>query len=165
MQFGLSDFRSEFRKSCQRLGEIAYRGKSIEREKYDLGMTQAPARIVFLDDSEDLRQLMQILLKSTLGVECSCFGSLREFERHSDEVLHARVAILDINLGPEAPDGVDAFNWLMDHGFSGKIVFFTGHARSNPQVVRAQGKGAEILEKPLRPDKLISTVTRYLEAA
>ena len=128
-------------------------------------MRKSPARIVFLDDSEDLREVMPVLLETALGVECSCFGSLMELERHSDEVLHARVAILDINLGPNVPDGVDAFNWLMDHGFSGNILFFTGHARSNPQVVRAQGKGAEILEKPLHPDKLISTVTRYLEAA
>ena len=140
--------------------------ESPEKEKNTIvGMAKAPARIVFLDDSEDLRELMQVLFTSMLGVECSCFGSLREFERHPDEVLHARVAILDINLGPEAPDGVDAFNWLMKHGFSGKILFFTGHAGTNPQVVKSQRKGAEILEKPIRPGKLTSTITRYLAAA
>lgn len=126
-------------------------------------MRQRPARIVFLDDNEDLRELMPVILQSSLGVECSCFGSLMELERHSDEVLHARVAILDINLGPNAPDGVDAFNWLMDHGFSGNVLFFTGHARSNPQVVLAEKKGVEILEKPLSPDKLISSVRHYLD--
>ena len=128
-------------------------------------MTKRSARVVFLDDSEDLRELMATLLETMVGVECSCFGSLMELEQHSDEVLHARVAILDINLGPDAPDGLDAFNWLMDHGFSGKVLFFTGHARSNPQVVMAEQRGAEILEKPIRPDRLISSVTRSLDQA
>jgi FixJ family two-component response regulator len=126
-------------------------------------MKKRQARIVFLDDNEDLRESVAVLFQSSLGVECSCFGSLMELERHSDEVLNARVAILDINLGPNAPDGVDAFNWLIDHGFSGNILFFTGHARSNPQVVLAEEKGVEILEKPISPDKLISSVRRYLD--
>ena len=122
----------------------------------------AKQRIVFLDDSEDLRELMPVLLESALGVECMCFGSLKDFENHSEEVLRAKVAILDINLGPNAPDGVDAFNWLMAKKFQGKILFFTGHARTNPQVALAEKSGVEILEKPLRPDKLISVVTRVL---
>ena len=128
-------------------------------------MTKEPARIVFLDDSEDLRELMPVLLASTLGEECRCFGSLMEFENHADDVLRARVAILDINLGPNVPDGVDAFHWLMDHGFQGKVLFFTGHARTNPQVAVAERKGVTILEKPLHPDKLISFVQRALNDA
>lgn len=125
-------------------------------------MTKEPARIVFLDDSEDLRELMQALLASELGEECTCFGSLMEFENHKEEVIRARVAILDINLGPDAPDGVDAFHWLIDHGFQGKVLFFTGHARTNPQVALAERRGVAILEKPLQPDKLISFVKRAL---
>jgi DNA-binding NtrC family response regulator len=125
-------------------------------------MTKEPASIVFLDDSEDLRELMPVLFASRLGEGCRCFGSLREFENHTDEVLRARVAILDINLGPNAPDGVDAFHWLMDQGFQGKILFFTGHARTNPQVALAERNGVAILEKPLHPDKLISFVRRVL---
>src|SRR6478735_3613293 len=123
-------------------------------------MTKEPASIVFLDDNEDLRELMRILIEAALGVECKCFGSLMEFEIHSGEVLRAKVAILDINLGPNVPDGVAAFNWLRDHGFQGKVLFFTGHARTNPQVAQAAEKGAEILEKPLHPDTLISVLRR-----
>jgi FixJ family two-component response regulator len=120
---------------------------------------------VFLDDSEDLRELVTALLEPALGVECICFGSLMEFENHSTEVLRAKVAILDVNLGPYAPDGIDAFNWLMDHGFHGNILFFTGHARNNPQVEQAITMGVEILEKPVDPGKLISSVTHALKQA
>jgi DNA-binding NtrC family response regulator len=128
-------------------------------------MTTERARIVFLDDSEDLRELMAILLETTLGVECLCFANLMDFKDHSEEVLLAKVAILDINLGPGAPDGVDAFNWLMARRFDGKILFFTGHARTHPQLSLAVRNGAQVLEKPLEPEKLISFVSRALTDA
>jgi hypothetical protein len=79
-------------------------------------MTIDPA-IVFLDDNEDLREVMPVLLETSLGVVCRCFSSVMELQNHSREVLGAKVAILDINLGPNAPDGVDAFDWLAEHGF------------------------------------------------
>ena len=120
------------------------------------------ARVVFLDDNEDLRELIATLLKSELGVECLCFGTVMEFQNHSKDVLEAKLAILDINLGPAAPDGIEAFNWLMDHGFRGRVVFLTGHARTHPQVALAERSGAEVLEKPVYPEQLISSVMRAL---
>jgi DNA-binding NtrC family response regulator len=126
-------------------------------------MANGRARIVFLDDNEDLRELLPMLLESALKVECISFGQLSEFENHSEEVLCARLAILDINLGPNQPDGIDALNWLTEHGFQGKTLFFTGHARSNPHVAVAQSKGIQVLEKPLDPDKLISFIRQALE--
>ena len=117
---------------------------------------------MFLDDNDDLRELMTILLESTMEVECKGYGSLMEFEHHSQEVLRARVAILDVNLGPNVPDGVDAFRWLLEHGFHGNILFFTGHARTNPQIAQAVGTGVEVLEKPVDPVNLIAAVTRAL---
>ena len=128
-------------------------------------MTKDGARIVFLDDNEDLRELLPALLETTLGVECLTFASVFDFENHSDQVLDAKVAILDINLGPDVPDGVDAFNWLMERGFRGKILFFTGHARANPQVALAEKDGARILEKPIHPDKLVAAVRFALNEA
>jgi FixJ family two-component response regulator len=123
------------------------------------------AGIVFLDDNEDLRELMPVVMESTFGVECQCFGSVNEFQDHSEAVLHAKLAILDINLGPNAPDGIDAFNWLVEHGFRGKVLFLTGHARANPQVAQAERHGVEVLEKPVHPDQLSSFVLRALREA
>ncbi len=125
-------------------------------------MTKKPATIVFLDDSEDLRDLMSMLFASELGEECRCFNSLREFENHTNDVLRAKVVILDINLGPNVPDGVDAFHLLVERGFSGKVLFFTGHARTNPQVALAERSGATILEKPIQPETLVAFVKRAL---
>jgi len=121
--------------------------------------------IVFLDDNEDLRELMPAILKATLDVDCLAYGSLAEFQNHSDDVLSASVAILDINLGDNVPDGIDAFHWLREHGFGGKIVFLTGHARSSPQAALAETKGAQVLEKPLHPDQLTFFIRRALREA
>jgi DNA-binding NtrC family response regulator len=121
-----------------------------------------PASIVLLDDSDDLRELMPLLLESWLGVSCISFAHLMDLEQHSEEVLRAKVAILDINLGPNEPDGVEAFHWLMAHGFQGKVLFFTGHARTNPEVALAEESGVEVLEKPLQPDMLMSRIERAL---
>ena len=118
---------------------------------------------MFLDDNEDLRELITALLKSKLGLECLCFGTVAEFQNHLKDVLPAKLAILDINLGPTAPDGIDAFNWLMEQGFRGRVVFLTGHARTHPQVALAERSGAEVLEKPVYPEQLISSVTRALK--
>jgi FixJ family two-component response regulator len=120
------------------------------------------ARVVFLDDNEDLRELVPLLLRTTLEVDCLCFGSLTEFQRSSDDVLRAKLAILDINLGANVPSGIDAFRWLIEHGFRGKILFLTGHARANPQVTQAEKTGAQVLEKPLHPDQLVSVVRQAI---
>ena len=125
-------------------------------------MSKKLARIVFLDDNDDLRELMSLLLAATLGEECRCFDNVMEFQNHLDEILRATVVILDINLGRNTPDGVDAFHWLRERGFRGKVLFFTGHARTNPQLRSAETKGATILEKPLNPEKLVSIVKHAL---
>jgi DNA-binding NtrC family response regulator len=121
-----------------------------------------PATVVFLDDNEDLRELMPILLKTALGLDCLCFGNLREIQNREQEVLEAKLAILDINLGSSVPDGIDAFHWLKAHGFHGKVLFLTGHARNNPRMNSAEINGAKLLEKPLRPDQLIAYVAHAI---
>ena len=126
-------------------------------------MRGGSAKIVFLDDSEDLRELMPILLETRLGEPCKCFGSVDELQQRPEEVLSAKVAILDINLGPHVPDGIDAFNWLRAHGFKGKVLFFTGHARDGLQRALTERSGVEILEKPLHPEKLLSVVSLALK--
>ena len=121
-----------------------------------------PATVVFLDDNEDLRELMPVLLKTALGLDCLCCGNLTEIQSHEQEVLGAKLAILDLNLGPSVPDGIDAFHWLKAHGFHGKVLFLTGHARNNPRMASAEINGAKLLEKPLRPDQLVAYVAHAI---
>src|SRR4029079_13127708 len=128
-------------------------------------MSKHRALVLFLDDNEDLRALSPVLLEGALGVECVCLRRVVEFEKREREVLRAKIAILDINLGPDVPDGIDAFNWLMDRGFQGKVLFLTGHARTNPRVELAVRKGAQVFEEPAAPHKLVAAVNRSLDKA
>jgi len=86
-------------------------------------------------------------------------GSYEELTALGDDALGASVVILDINLGPDRRSGIDAYAWLRDQGYKGRIVFLTGHASSPPLVVEAQRIGdAEIFAKPIEPDRLRAIV-------
>jgi FixJ family two-component response regulator len=68
-------------------------------------------------------------------------------------------AILDINLGPGQPSGIDAYKWLRNNGYRGRIAFLTGHAGTHPLVIEATRIGdAEIFSKPVDPDQIQTIV-------
>jgi FixJ family two-component response regulator len=73
------------------------------------------------------------------------------------------VAILDVNLGPEVPSGLDVAEWLREHHFAGRIVFLTGHARSHPLVAQLKHDArAEVLQKPVSPPALLRIIEEAL---
>jgi FixJ family two-component response regulator len=113
--------------------------------------------VLFLDDDEDLRATFTDLVRTVFERECHGCGSEHDLIALGDRALHCGVAILDINLGPQSPSGIDAYEWLRNHGFHGRIVFLTGHAASHPLVVEASRLGdAEVVGKPVSLDALTS---------
>jgi DNA-binding NtrC family response regulator len=109
-----------------------------------------PKLLVFvLDDDESLRTMLESYLEMSGPCTVSTMASVRELEHHLADLPHLFAAILDINLGPSEPNGIDAYRWLRSHGFAGRIVFLTGHARNHPIVQEAYLIGdAIVLEKP-----------------
>jgi DNA-binding response OmpR family regulator len=67
--------------------------------------------------------------------------------------------LLDVNLGAGQPSGIDAYRWLREHSFPGRIVFLTGHATTSPEVIAARSHGQTVLEKPIDIVKLGALVT------
>jgi len=114
--------------------------------------------VVFLDDSIELISVFNRLLQRQLGLQCQGYTRLSQLEVRTMDVMSSKLAILDVNLGPGEPNGIDAMHWLLDHGYQGKIVFLTGHAQSNPMVRQALNSGIEVLEKPLRAPDLLDLV-------
>lgn len=111
-----------------------------------------------LDDDDDLRELLCLTLERA-GTDCLSASSVAELTREADRALRCHVAILDVNLGPGAESGIDAYRWLREHEFSGRIAFLTGHARSHPLVQEARSIGdVLVLEKPVPPDVLSALV-------
>jgi FixJ family two-component response regulator len=120
-------------------------------------------KILFLDDSEDMRELMGMLAKSKLGEDCLTLDSVDSLMSHETEALESSLAILDVNLGAGKPSGLDAFNWLKDRQFKGKIFFLTGHARSHPLIIKACETGAGVWAKPIASDFIISSIKNILK--
>ncbi|HMF40025.1 MAG TPA: response regulator [Polyangia bacterium] len=114
-----------------------------------------PSDVLFLDDDDDLRATFADLVRTIFARECHGLASHRDLIALGERALRCGVAILDINLGPEAPNGLESYIWLRKHGFEGRIVFLTGHAASHPLVVEARRLGdAEVVSKPVSLDRL-----------
>jgi FixJ family two-component response regulator len=115
--------------------------------------------VLFVEDNDDLRELFVELVGVLLERRCVGVSSYEELVALGLEALECRVAILDINLGPNRPSGIDAYTWLRRQGYTGRIVFLTGHASDHPLAVAATRIGdAEIFSKPIGPDRLRSVV-------
>jgi len=107
-------------------------------------------RVALLEDDDDLRATMADLLGVTAGAECVGAASLAELQEQSAEVLTTHIALLDINLGPGEPSGIDAYRWLQENNYPGRVVFLTGHASGHPLVDEARRIGsAMLLTKPV----------------
>ena len=119
-----------------------------------------PKLLVFvLDDDESLRTMLGSYLEISGRCTVYTMASVRELERHLADLPHLFGAILDINLGRAEPTGLDAYRWLRSHGFAGRIIFLTGHARSHPLVQEAHLIGdATVLEKPAGMIQLESAI-------
>jgi ActR/RegA family two-component response regulator len=127
-----------------------------------LGMSNlASCRIVtaaLLDDDADLLEALADLLQ-TRNCRSVLARSVDELKAKAREVLEADVAVLDINLGPGLPTGLDAYDWLLSQNFKGRMLFLTGHAHAHPLVARAEKlRRAEVLDKPMDGGLLLERI-------
>jgi FixJ family two-component response regulator len=111
-----------------------------------------------LDDDADLLEALADLLQMH---DCRCLlaHSLAELKGQGSQVLEADVAVLDINLGPGEPSGIDAYDWLISQNFAGRLLFLTGHAHAHPLVARAESlRRAVVLDKPMDGQMLLERI-------
>src|SRR4051812_22373078 len=114
-------------------------------------------RVLVLDDDLDFCDLLQMMLERALDVECVIVHAVAELVARGTEALACELAILDVNLGPNAPSGIDALSWLRANGFGGIIIFLTGHARGHPALSQlSESTGVEVLTKPVETETLLS---------
>ena len=113
---------------------------------------------ILLDDDDDLLEAIGALLEMH-GCRSLLAHSVGELKALGPEALAADVAVLDINLGPGLPSGIDAYDWLVSQGFQGRLLFFTGHARAHPLVARAESlRRAAVLDKPMDAGLLLERI-------
>jgi len=106
--------------------------------------------VLFVDDDEDLCEMMRAILSRLDAYRVVVARSLRDVEAQRTEAITCNLAILDINLGSDQPSGVKVYEWLEREGFTGRAIFLTGHAANDPRVQEAARlTGSVIASKPL----------------
>lgn len=116
-------------------------------------------RVFLLDDDADLRFALSDFVELVSDRQCVALASFDEMVAAENEVLECSVALLDVNLGPGKPTGIDAYHWLVSHRFAGRLYFFTGHARVHPLLAEIEKLGAvQVLPKPLDTGKLMEVL-------
>jgi DNA-binding NtrC family response regulator len=113
---------------------------------------------LLLDDDSDLLEVMADVL-SAYGWLAVTARSVAELHALGARALATDVAVLDINLGPSRPSGIDAYDWLQAQNYHGRILFLTGHARSHPLVERARHlRRATVIDKPTSAEALMNQI-------
>jgi FixJ family two-component response regulator len=116
--------------------------------------------VLLLEDDADQLEVLALALSLVCGRECVRARSYDELVRAANAALSSVVALLDVNLGPQQPSGIDAYHWLREKKYAGRICFLTGHARSHPLVAQALAAGdAKLVEKPISTDQLCALVS------
>jgi DNA-binding response OmpR family regulator len=126
---------------------------------HDAASVLMAGKVLLLEDDADELELLAMALTLVCGCECVCARSYAELMQLTDSALGSTVALLDVNLGPQQPSGIDAYRWLRDQHYRGRVCFLTGHARSHPLVAQALAVGdAQLVEKPIRTAELCALV-------
>ncbi len=124
-----------------------------------MGSCNVAAKLLIVDDDEDLRALLKEFYEMSTTARCLAVGSMFELEKVRDEAMDCSLAILDINLGANEPSGLDIFDWLRAAGFRGRVAFLTGHADNHPLVRRAASEeGIDVYKKPMDIQRLMDLV-------
>lgn len=115
--------------------------------------------VLLLDDDEDLRVALADVISRITSRRVLALASVENLKIEIQNALKTKLAFLDINLGLNAPNGLDAFQLLFLQGYGGRVFFLTGHARNHPLVKAVEKLGhAEILIKPVSIEKLLQYV-------
>ena len=68
--------------------------------------------VLFVDDDCDICEVVEAMCQSLPEVECVCVTSMSAVLERAALVLCTGIAILDVNLGPGKPSGVEIYRWL-----------------------------------------------------
>ena len=121
-------------------------------------MSQRPPIVMVVDDDAGVRNAMRALLKS-VGLECTLFGSAREFLA-SYQPTQPGCLLLDIRM--PGMSGLELQQELNLRGAVIPVIFMSGHG-DIPMAVEAMQHGAfDFLQKPFRDQDLLDRIQRAL---
>jgi DNA-binding response OmpR family regulator len=123
-------------------------------------MTQTNARILVIDDDEDIRQLMTLFLEAEgYGVDVAADGS--DAWKQLQAGIRPELIILDLMM--PGMDGEHFLKKLRASRFANtRVIILSGHGAAQQKVTELKANGC--LMKPVELDDLLSTIKRFLPA-
>lgn len=116
-------------------------------------------KILLLEDNIELCKLLKRMFTGFGVTEVSVFHSYSEVTSLAKEELVFDIAVLDVNLGLGEKTGIDAFDWLIENDFKGKVIFLTGHASSYGMLPKLTDRpNVFLLDKPSEIAKIRSYI-------
>lgn len=121
-------------------------------------MTKEKSRILIIDDEKNVRRSISVTLEDA-GFEVSLAeDAIRGLERIQKDVFD--LFILDIRLGEIS--GIQLFQKIRALGILTPVLFISGNASLSEAVETIRLGGADFLEKPFDPERLLISVARVL---
>ncbi|MBA2403967.1 MAG: response regulator [Bdellovibrionales bacterium] len=106
-------------------------------------------RVLLLDDDIDLCEIMAEMVMEMGALSCQAVNSIKELKLIQEIPTRFDLIFVDMNLGINDLNGIDAYKWLREIGYIGQVTFFSGHDRSHPMIQLAMSlPNASVLEKP-----------------
>jgi hypothetical protein len=126
----------------------------------DGGLSRCPRHVVLCDDSEDIRELLEMMLRSR-GVSVSCVADGRSAIRAIAETRPV-AAIVDIALADSELDGIDVARAVRRHftTWSGTLIALTGYGDSQSRQAALDAGFDDFLVKPANIEDLLAAISQ-----
>ncbi|MBR9920968.1 MAG: sigma-54-dependent Fis family transcriptional regulator [Bacteroidetes bacterium] len=124
------------------------------------------AKILVIDDEEDILFTMKMLLKKHVGhvfTESNPFHIPRLLRQHQPDLV-----LLDLNFRPGNTTGEEGLSWLSkikEISPETRVIIITAHGDVETAVQALKQGASDFIEKPWHNEKLLSTVRSALELA
>ncbi len=117
------------------------------------------AKILYVDDEADIREVAQMALELEPSLEVRACGSGAEALRIVPEWMPDLI-LLDVMM-PEM-DGPTTLRALREHGQEAPVVFITARSQASEQQALIAAGALGVISKPFDPMKLADAVLGYL---
>lgn len=154
---------SVFRRLCIAARELRLLAEAVHRRLVEgsgpsPARTLAPARVLVVDDSEDLRDLMSFALTAAgLDVVTATNGLEAIVAAHN---LRPAVVLMDINM--PVLDGIESTRLLKSAAATRNIPVIAHTARGGYGDRLTPGLFTEVLAKPISPEAILEAVDRLI---
>jgi two-component system, NtrC family, nitrogen regulation response regulator NtrX len=122
--------------------------------------TDRKARILVIDDEENIRKSLKMILEYE-GFQFFEAGDGEEGLRKLEESVSVDIVLLDIKM-PGGMDGLDVLKEIKNKPYSPEVIMISGQGSIQNAVEATKNGAFEFLEKPLHRDRVLLSIRNAL---